>query len=292
VLLPPDPAEVARVVELALREDVGTGDVTTDALVESDASSSAELLLKAAGVLAGLDIAVSVMRHLSPEVTVEWFAADGDRVPASTVVARVEGPTWALLTGERTALNLLGRLSGIATLTRAYVDAVAGTPALILDTRKTTPGLRALEKYAVRCGGGTNHRRGLDDAILIKDNHIRAAGGVGSAIARARRARPGWPVEIEAESLGQVSECLAAGADRILLDNMSRVDLWRILDNMSRVDLWRAVALVAGRCPLEASGGVTLTTVRAIALTGVDAISVGALTHSAAALDVSLEVLP
>jgi nicotinate-nucleotide pyrophosphorylase (carboxylating) len=195
------------------------------------------------------------------------------------VLARVSGPARAILTGERLALNLLGRLSGIATLTRRYVDAVAGTGAVILDTRKTTPGLRALEKYAVRCGGGTNHRLGLYDAILIKDNHLRAAGGVRQAVSAARHARPELSVEVEAETLAQVEEALAAGADRILLDNMS-VPALRA-----------AVALVEGRCQLEASGGVSLATARAIAETGVNFISVGALTHSATAIDVSLEVV-
>jgi nicotinate-nucleotide pyrophosphorylase (carboxylating) len=214
-------------------------------------------------------------------VTIMPGFADGVQVAEPPVVlAEIEGRLRVVLAGERTALNLLARLSGIATLTRAYVDAVAGTGAVILDTRKTTPGLRALEKYAVRCGAGTNHRQGLYDAILIKDNHLRAAGGVGPAVRLARAAQPALLIEVETETLDEVGEALAAGADRILLDNMP-LPLMR-----------RAVDLVAGRIPLEASGGVTLVTIRSIAETGVDFISVGALTHAARSLDVSLEVLP
>jgi nicotinate-nucleotide pyrophosphorylase (carboxylating) len=279
-LVGPDPAAVAAVVAAGLHEDVGAGDVTTDALVDPLLRSSAELLLKGPGVLAGLDIAAAVFRALDPAVTFRGLIADGERYEAAdlpvTLVA-IEGTTSALLTGERLALNVLGRLSGIATLTRRYVEAVEGTGAVILDTRKTTPGLRALEKYAVRCGGGTNHRIGLFDAVLIKDNHLRAAGGVRRAIEAARRARPDLAIEVETETLGQVREALDAGADRILLDNMP-LPLLR-----------EAVAVVHGRVPLEASGGVSLATVRGIAETGVDCISVGALTHSAVALDVSLE---
>ena len=213
-------------------------------------------------------------------MTIEPRVHDADRVPGGpTVLLDIEGPAWAVLAGERTALNLVGHLSGIASLTRRFVDAVHGTGAVILDTRKTTPGLRIIEKYAVRCGGGTNHRIGLFDGILIKDNHLRAAGGISSAVRRARLSSSGLSVEVEAETLDDVREAVAAGADRILLDNMS---LPRLRE---------AVALVDRRCSLEASGGVTLGTVRAIAETGVDFISVGALTHSAPALDVSLEVL-
>jgi nicotinate-nucleotide pyrophosphorylase (carboxylating) len=271
---------IADVIAAGLREDVGAGDVTTNALISPLARSTADLLLKAPGVVAGVGIAEAVFRALSPDVTFQAVAADGARLDEAALpvqLARIEAPTRALLTGERLALNLLGRLSGIATLTRRYVDAVSGTNAVILDTRKTTPGMRALEKYAVRCGGGTNHRLGLYDAILIKDNHLRAAGGVAPAVAAARTARPDLSVEVEAETLAEVAEALSAGADRILLDNMPP----RLLRE--------AVALVAGRVPLEASGGVSLATVRAIAETGVDFISVGALTHSATALDVSLE---
>ncbi len=275
-----DPEVVASVVERALREDVGTGDVTTTLTVDATALARAHLLLKEPGVVAGLDLAIAVFSTLAPGIAVDRHARDGERrTDPPVILATLEGPARAILTGERSALNLLAHLCGIATLTRRYVDAVAGTRAIILDTRKTTAGLRSLEKFAVRAGGGTNHRVGLYDAILIKDNHLRAAGGVRPAIARARAAVPPLPIEVEADTLDQVREALEAGADRILLDNMPLA--W----------LREAVALVAGRCPLEASGGVNLSTVRAIAETGVDFISVGALTHSAPALDVSLEVL-
>jgi nicotinate-nucleotide pyrophosphorylase (carboxylating) len=275
------PTSVDRVVRDALAEDVGSGDVTTNSLFAAGATARAALLLKEPGVVSGLAVAEHVFRVLDPSTRFEALVSDGDRVErAPVVLARIEGATRALLTGERTALNLLGRLSGIATLTRAYVDAVEGTRAVILDTRKTAPGLRALEKTAVRHGGGTNHRLGLFDAILVKDNHLLLAGGIRAALEVLRAAVPDRPIEVETESLEDVREALAAGAERILLDNMSP-------DLMSA-----AVALVAGRAALEASGGVTLGTVRAVAETGVDAISVGALTHSARSLDVSMEVSP
>jgi nicotinate-nucleotide pyrophosphorylase (carboxylating) len=226
----------------------------------------------------GLEVAEATFRALDDDVRFLPLVADGasvSEVPAP--VARVTGSERAILTGERVALNFLGRLSGIATLTRRYADAVAGTGAVVLDTRKTTPGLRALEKYAVACGGGKNHRFGLDDAVLVKDNHLRAAGSVAAA-ADGVRARTDLPLEVECETLSQVGEALAAGVDAILLDNMS-------LD-----ELRAAVALAGGRARLEASGGITLDTIRAVAETGVDEISVGALTHSARSLDVSLEL--
>ncbi|MCC6223237.1 MAG: carboxylating nicotinate-nucleotide diphosphorylase [Thermoleophilia bacterium] len=272
---------LAEVVRVALAEDVGTGDVTTDTLFEPGASARAEIRLKEPGVVCGLAAAEAVFAELDPAVRFEPLAADGDRiddVPAA--LARLRGPARALLTGERTALNLLGRLSGIATLTRSFVDAVAGTAAVILDTRKTTPGLRALEKEAVRCGGGRNHRLGLHDAILVKDNHLALLDGIAGAVERLRAVRPDLPVEVEADTLDQVREALAAGAERILLDNMPLADMAE------------AARLAAGRATLEASGGVSRETVRAIAETGVDFISAGALTHSARALDVSMEVLP
>jgi nicotinate-nucleotide pyrophosphorylase (carboxylating) len=273
------PTDLERVVQAALAEDVGPGDVTTEGLVEPHRTARADLLLKEPGVVSGLVAAEAVFRALDPEVRFEPLVAEGSRIEAvPAVLARVEGSTRAILTGERTALNLLGRLSGIATLTRAYVDAVAGTGAVILDTRKTTPGLRALEKAAVRHGGGRNHRLGLFDAILVKDNHLRLAGGIRRAVRRLRSHSP-LEIEVEADTLDQVREGLEAEADRILLDNMTPATLSE------------AVALAAGRVPLEASGGVSLSTVRSIAETGVDFISVGALTHSARALDVSLEVL-
>jgi len=268
---------VERVVLAALAEDIGAGDLTTEATVGADTVGTADLLVKEAGVVCGLRVAETAFRALDPDIRFEAFARDGDPVHAQTVVARVIGAERALLTAERVALNFLGRLSGIATLTRRYVDAVAGTGAAVLDTRKTTPGLRALEKHAVAAGGGRNHRFGLDDAVLIKDNHLRAAGSIGAAVMLVRAATD-LPVEVECETLAQVEETLAADVDAILLDNMS-------LD-----ELRAAVALVDGRARLEASGGVTLDTIRAIAETGVDEISVGALTHSARALDVSLEL--
>ena len=258
-----------------LAEDVGSGDVTTTALVDEDQTCKAVVLAKETGVICGLDVAAAVFAELG--VRFEPLVAEGSAVEAEPI-AEVEGPARGVLTAERVALNLIGRLSGIATLTRRYVDAVAGTGATILDTRKTTPGLRALEKHAVAIGGGTNHRLGLDDAVLIKDNHLRLVGGIAGAVTRARAATT-LPVEVEAETLTQVHEAVEAGADTILLDNMTLGELRE------------AVALVAGRAKLEASGGVTLDTVRAIADTGVDFVSVGALTHSARSLDVSLEVL-
>jgi nicotinate-nucleotide pyrophosphorylase (carboxylating) len=263
------------VVRLALEEDLGSGDLTTDRIVPEDATCEGALLLKEPGVVCGLSFAESVFTTLDPEVRFEPLAADGNRSSPGRI-AELSGTTRAILSGERTALNLLGRLSGIATLTRRFVDAVEGTGATILDTRKTTPGLRALEKYAVRCGGGQNHRFGLYDGILIKDNHLKVAGSIGVAVARARNGRQ---VQVEAETLADVREALAAGADSILLDNMSPHELAQ------------AVAIVEGRARLEASGGVSLETIREIAETGVDFVSIGALTHSARSLDVSLEVL-
>jgi nicotinate-nucleotide pyrophosphorylase (carboxylating) len=265
-----------RVVRTALAEDVGEGDRTTDGVVPADARCQAELVLEEAGVVCGLDAARAVFEALDSGVRFEPLQGDGARViETPQTLARLDGPARAVLTGERTALNLLGRLSGIATLTSRYVAAVEGTGATILDTRKTTPGLRALEKYAVRCGGGANHRAGLDDAILVKENHLRIAGGIAPAVAALR---DGLPIEVEAETAADVEEALAAGVDRILLDNMSPAEARD------------AVELVAGRVPLEASGGISLANVRAYAETGVTFISIGALTHSARSLHVSLEV--
>ena len=270
--------DLDRIALAALAEDVGRGDVTTEATVAEDATCTGRLLLKEAGVVCGLPAAEAVFRALDPDVSFEASAADGDRFSEPAELARISGRARAVLTGERTALNILGRLSGIATLTSRFVDAIDGTGAEILDTRKTTPGLRALEKYAVRSGGGRNHRFGLDDGILVKDNHLRAAGGVRPAVERLRAAGTGLPIEVEAETLDDVREALAADAEQILLDNMSPA-LMR-----------EAVELVGGRATLEASGGVSLDTVREIAETGVDFVSVGALTHSARSLDVSLEL--
>jgi nicotinate-nucleotide pyrophosphorylase (carboxylating) len=268
---------IERAVDAALAEDVGDGDVTTEATVDEDALAVATLVIREPGVVCGVRVAEAVFRALDEDVEFEPLVEEGALLTQAGEVAHVRGSARAILTGERTALNFLGRLSGIATLTRRYVDAVAGTGVTILDTRKTTPGLRALEKHAVAAGGGRNHRFGLDDGVLVKDNHLRAAGSIAKAVARLRSATE-LPIEVECDTLEQVEEALAAGVDAILLDNMSLEVLGE------------AVRLVAGRARLEASGGVTLETVRAIAETGVDEISIGALTHSARSLDVSLEL--
>jgi len=261
-------------VRAFLAEDLGDGDLTSESVVAADAQLEASLVLKEEGVVCGLDVAEAVFRELDASVEFERQASDGDVTRGE--VARVAGNARALLTGERTALNLLARLSGVATLTRRYVDAVAGTGATILDTRKTTPGLRALEKLAVRCGGGTNHRFGLYDGILIKDNHLRLGGGIAESVRRAQG--HGVPVEVECETLDDVRDALEAGAEILLLDNMTLPQLNA------------AVLFVDGRAKTEASGGVTLDTVRDVAATGVDFISIGALTHGARSLDVSMEV--
>ena len=271
------PEVLERVVAAALAEDVGEGDVTTEATVAAEAVGTAEILVKEPGVVCGLGVAEAVFRALDPDIRFEPLVREGAVIDRATAVALVAGPERAILTGERVALNFLGRLSGVATLTKRYVDAVAGTGAAILDTRKTTPGLRALEKHAVSCGGGRNHRFGLDDGVLVKDNHLRAAGSIAKAV-ESLRVTTVLPMEVECDTLEQVSEALDVGVDAILLDNMT-------LDELSS-----AVALVGGRARLEASGGVTLENVRAVAETGVDEISVGALTHSARSLDVSLEL--
>jgi nicotinate-nucleotide pyrophosphorylase (carboxylating) len=264
------------VVRAALAEDVGSGDRTTEGLVPADARCTAELLLEEPGVVCGVAAVRAVFQALDPGVRVEALLAEGSRITdVPERVATIEGLARAILTGERTALNIFGRLCGIATLTARYVDLVEGTGTAILDTRKTTPGLRALERYAVRCGGGVNHRFGLDDAILVKENHLRIAGGIAPAVAALRNGRP---IEVEAETLDDVAEALEAGVERILLDNMTPEQVRA------------AVELVDGRAQLEASGGISLATVRAYADAGVDFISVGALTHSARSLDVSLEV--
>ena len=271
------PEALERVVAAALAEDVGEGDVTTEATVAPEVVGTAELLVKEPGVVCGLGVAEAVFRALDPDIRFEPLVAEGAGVDRATAVALVTGPERAILTGERVALNFLGRLSGVATLTKRYVDAVAGTGAAILDTRKTTPGLRALEKHAVACGGGRNHRFGLDDGVLVKDNHLRATGSIAKAV-ESLRVTTVLPIEVECDTLEQVSEALAVGVGAILLDNMSLAELRS------------AVALVGGRARLEASGGVTLENARAVAETGVDQISVGALTHSAHSLDVSLEL--
>jgi len=264
------------VVRAALAEDVGSGDRTTDGLVPADARCTAELLLEEPGVVCGVAAVRAVFQALDPGVRVEALLAEGSRITdVPERVATIEGLARAILTGERTALNIFGRLCGIATLTARYVDLVEGTGTAILDTRKTTPGLRALERYAVRCGGGVNHRFGLDDAILVKENHLRIAGGIAPAVAALRNGRP---IEVEAETLDDVAEALEAGVERILLDNMTPEQVRR------------AVEVVNGRVALEASGGVDLGSVRAIAETGVDFISVGSLTKHVRAIDLSLRI--
>ena len=268
------------VVRMALAEDLGrAGDVTARACIPEGARMRAVFAARKAGVLAGIDCVRLAVLAMDPKASIALKLRDGDAFEAGAVLAEVEADARAFLAAERTALNLLGRMCGIATLTRAYVEAVAGTKARIADTRKTTPGLRALEKHAVLCGGGVNHRFGLDDAILIKDNHVAVCGGVGEAVGRARAAVGHlMKVEVEVDGLDQLDEALAAGPDVIMLDNFTLPMLRE------------AVARTAGRITLEASGGVNLETVRGIADTGVDVISVGALTHSAPALDVGLDV--
>ncbi|MFI5258199.1 MAG: carboxylating nicotinate-nucleotide diphosphorylase [Candidatus Limnocylindrales bacterium] len=276
---PPDPDAVARVVASALAEDLALGDPTTDGLFTPEATAVTSLLVKEPGLVCGLSIVAAVFSALNRDVTVAPAVADGDRIAAVPAeLARVTGPTRAILSGERSALNLLGRLSGIATLTARCVAELDGTGATLLDTRKTTAGLRELEKYAVRCGGGTNHRLNLGEALLVKDNHLRLAGGIATAAARLRETAPRLRLEVEAETLDDVREALAARVNRILLDNMT-ID-----------ELRRAVAIVGGRVETEASGGITLDNLHAIGATGVDFVSIGALTHSVKALDVSLEV--
>jgi len=271
---------VGELIDRALAEDLGEGDVTTAAVVPEGARARARIEQRTAGVLSGLEVAEQVFLRLDPELSWRAHAPEGQwREPG--IAAEVSGAAAPILGAERVALNLLGRLSGIATLTARYVRAVEGTGAEILDTRKTTPGLRELEKAAVAAGGGVNHRLGLFDAVLVKENHSALAGGVGEATRRAlERAPEGIPVEVECATLAEVEEALGAGAPRILLDNLAPDELRG------------AVELVRGRARLEASGGVTLETVREIAETGVDVISVGALTHSAPALDVSLVLDP
>jgi nicotinate-nucleotide pyrophosphorylase (carboxylating) len=278
------PAAVTALVRAALDEDLAGGiDVTTTATVPLGERGRAELVARRPGVIAGLPIAAAVFALApggpeDPALDCMPLVADGDQVSAGQPVMTVSGLVSAMLTAERTALNLLCHLSGVATLTRQWADAVAGTGARIRDTRKTTPGLRALEKYAVRCGGGVNHRMSLSDAALIKDNHVAAAGSVAAAFAAVRAMAPGLPLEVECDTLDQVAEALAAGADLILLDNFAVPDLRA------------AVELAAGSAVLEASGGLTLTGAREVAETGVDYLSVGALTHSAPVLDIGLDL--
>lgn len=273
-----DPAAYRDLVARALAEDVGKGDLTTAAVVEPERRALGVVVARAPLVVAGLDVAAEAFRQLDPDVRVEGRAADGQRCAAGARVATVTGRACALLSAERTALNFLQRLSGVATLTRRFVDAAAGR-LVVLDTRKTTPGLRALEKYAVRCGGGTNHRARLDEAVLVKDNHKRLAGGVGPAVARVLAANLGVPIAVEVETLEEVDEALAAGARRILVDNFATADIRE------------AVRRCHGRAAVEISGGVTLDRLPELAATGADFVSIGALTHSAPAVDVSFEIV-
>jgi nicotinate-nucleotide pyrophosphorylase (carboxylating) len=278
-------ATIQEVVARALQEDIGHADLSTQAVIAADAQASAQFVMREAGVLAGLPVLPVVFASLDPALNVELCAADGDRVAGGTVVARLHGSARAILAGERVALNLLQRLCGIATLTARFVAAVGELPVRVLDTRKTTPGLRALEKYAVRAGGATNHRFGLYDGIMLKDNHLALLEAQGVSLAEAlRRARaavgPMVCIEVEVEHVEGAIRAADAGADMILLDNMAPEEMRA------------AVAAVGGRAQLEASGGITLQTIRAVAESGVDYISVGALTHSARALDISLDIVP
>ena len=277
----PEPAEVDRVVRAALAEDLRYGpDITTAAVIGADAVADARVVCRQPGVLAGLDVAAAVLAIAAPGAAMEPLARDGDRVAAGQVVARVYGPLAGILTAERTMLNFLTHLSGIATATRAWADAITGTGASVRDTRKTLPGLRVLEKYAVRCGGGVNHRMGLGDTALIKDNHVAFAGGVAAAYRAVRAAEPDVAVEVECDTVAQVAEALAAGATLILLDNMGLDDL--------RASVSLARSYPAAR--LEASGGLRLDNASAVAETGVHYLAVGALTHSAPALDLALDL--
>jgi nicotinate-nucleotide pyrophosphorylase (carboxylating) len=276
---PLDPALYREIVRRALAEDLGWGDVTTEATVPADLRARGIILVKSPCVVAGLDVAAEAFLQLDPGCAFERKRKDGDRCAPGDVVAELRGQAAAMLTAERTALNFLQRLSGVATLTRTFVDAANGA-ITILDTRKTTPTLRALEKYAVRAGAGTNHRGGLDDGVLIKDNHVRLAGGVREAVKRMKDADPEMPIEVEAQSLEQIDEALEAGADIILFDNLP-VDAVR-----------EGVRRVGGRAKIELSGGVTLERIPELAKTGATYVSVGALTHSAPAADLSFELEP
>jgi nicotinate-nucleotide pyrophosphorylase (carboxylating) len=274
----PEDFNLDEFVQRVLAEDLGSGgDVTSEATIEADARFTAEMACRQPIVVAGLEIAEAFFRTLDPDIAIETLIGDGALAETAAVLMRLTGNARAMLSAERSALNTLQHLSGIATLTRRYVDAIAGTGAVLLDTRKTIPGLRVLEKYAARMGGAQNHRMRLDDGVLIKDNHIAVCGGVAEAVRRAKAGNTGLQVQVEVDRIDQIEPALAAGADRLLLDNMAPPFLRE------------AVALVAGRVPLEASGGVTLETIRGIAETGVDYISVGKITQSAAAVDIGLD---
>lgn len=282
-----DPEFIFNAVNTALAEDIGRGDITSRSTVRPGIKARGQFLAKQDFVLAGLEVADAVFAAFDPHLQVETTVTDGDELKTGKVFARVTGDAQTLLAAERTALNFLQQLSGIATVTRKYTDAIAGTSASIVDTRKTTPGLRMLEKYAVTCGGGKNHRFGLDDGVLIKDNHISLAGGLTEAVRRAREAAGHLhKIEVEAASLEQVREALSAGADIVMLDNMTPAQVKECVDLVSEQEKDRRRTL------LEASGGITLANVRAYAETGVDLISIGALTHSAPAVDISFKIKP
>jgi nicotinate-nucleotide pyrophosphorylase (carboxylating) len=274
-----DPSQYRDIVRRALDEDIGRGDITTDATVRSDQRARGVFVVKADCILAGLDVALEVFRQLEPGIHVTFRKQDGDRCWPGEEIGELEGSARALLIGERTALNFLQQLSGVATRARQFVDASGGR-IIVLDTRKTTPTLRALEKYAVRAGGATNHRLGLFDAVLIKDNHIRLAGSVHGAIARVRECQPAVPIEIEVQSMSELDDALAAHVETVLVDNMS-------LDKIHE-----AVTRARGRAKVEISGGVTLERLPELAATGADYVSAGALTHSAPAVDISFEIEP
>jgi nicotinate-nucleotide pyrophosphorylase (carboxylating) len=276
---PLDPGIYRELVRRTLAEDFGWGDITTETIIDRDQKARAVILAKSPLVLAGVDIACEAFRQLDPGVAITLYRHDRDHCAPGAEVAELRGQAAALLTAERTALNFVQRLSGIATLTRRFVDAAAGR-IVVLDTRKTTPLLRSLEKYAVRVGGGVNHRSGLDDGILIKDNHIRLSGGVVTAVTRMRKLNREMPTEVEAQSLDQVDEALEASADIVLLDNLSTADIIE------------AVRRCRGRAKTEISGGVTLERMRELAVTGADYVSIGALTHSAPSADLSFEIEP
>ena len=274
----PDGFDLDEFVTRVLAEDLGKrGDVTSAATIAEDARFTAEMNARQSLVVAGIEIAAAFFRRLDKEVKVELLASDGDSVEHGTTLMRLSGNARAMLAAERPALNTLQHLSGIATMTRRYVDAITGTGAVLIDTRKTIPGLRVLEKFATRMGGAQNHRMRLDDGVLIKDNHVAVCGGVAEAVRRAKAANTGLQVQVEVDRIEQIEPALAAGADRLLLDNMDPATLRQ------------AVALVAGRVPLEASGGVTLETIRFTAETGVNFISVGRITQSASAVDIGLD---
>lgn len=270
---------IKQVVDYALKEDIGNGDITTNSLIPFDLQAKATMITKSAGVIAGLEVAEYVFRTLNPDVLWKTFVNDGDKVAKGTLIVEISGSYRALLTGERLALNFLQRISGIATMTANFVDALKGYPTKILDTRKTVPGLRLLDKYAVKMGGGTNHRIGLYDMVLIKDNHIKVAGGITKAVAQIKKSvSKDIKIEVETTTISEVKEALLAGADIIMLDNMSN-------NTMAE-----SVKIIGGRAKVEASGNMTIERLKEVAATGVDFISIGALTHSVMALDISMNI--